>query len=142
MPILGSRGAGSASAFGLTSGAAKIELDYLVVAGGGAGGGPDYPHEGGGGAGGYRTSFPGGTKVEFAPGTTVPITVGAGGATGSPSVRSSSGNNSVFDIITSTGGGRGGGFATPGAAQCGVGDPGGSGGGGGGAPAPRSRRNR
>jgi len=137
MPILGSRGAGSASAFGLTSGAAKIELDYLVVAGGGAGGGPSYPHMGGGGAGGYRTSFPGGTKIELASGTTVPITVGAGGSNGSISVRASSGNDSVFDIITSTGGGRGGGWATPGAAECNAGDPGGSGGGGGGQPAPR-----
>jgi len=137
MPILSSRGAGSIKGFGFTSGAGKIELDYLVVAGGGAGGGPDYPHMGGGGAGGYRTSFPGGTKIEFASGTTIPITVGAGGSIGSPSVKSSPGNNSVFDIITSTGGGRGGGFATPGAAECNVGDPGGSGGGGGGQPAPR-----
>jgi hypothetical protein len=81
-------------------------------------------------------------KLEFASGTTVPITVGAGGATGGPSVKSSSGNDSVFDIITSTGGGRGGGFATPGAAEFNVGDPGGSGGGGGGATCTKTRRNR
>jgi hypothetical protein len=41
MPILSSRGAGSITGFGFTSGVPKIELDYLVVAGGGAGGGPD-----------------------------------------------------------------------------------------------------
>jgi hypothetical protein len=39
-------------------------FDYLVVAGGGAGGGPKTG--GGGGAGGYRTSFPGGTKITLA----------------------------------------------------------------------------
>jgi hypothetical protein len=37
---------------------------------------------GGGGAGGYRTSFPGGTKLVL-DGGTYPITVGAGGAKGS-----------------------------------------------------------
>jgi hypothetical protein len=35
-------------------------VDYLVVAGGGGGGANQ---AGGGGAGGYRTSFPGGTKL-------------------------------------------------------------------------------
>jgi hypothetical protein len=52
-------------------------FDYLVVAGGGAGGaGPC--GAGGGGAGGYRTSFPGGTKLVL-DGGTYPITIGAGG---------------------------------------------------------------
>jgi hypothetical protein len=38
---------------------------------------------GGGGAGGYRTSFPGGTKITLtgAGSFSTPITVGAGGAT-------------------------------------------------------------
>jgi hypothetical protein len=36
---------------------------------------------GGGGAGGYRTSFPGGTKLKIGAGA-YPITVGAGGAAG------------------------------------------------------------
>jgi hypothetical protein len=39
----------------------SVDVDYLVVAGGGGGGGQD----GGGGAGGYRTSFPGGTKLHY-----------------------------------------------------------------------------
>jgi hypothetical protein len=38
---------------------------------------------GGGGAGGYRTSFPGGTKLTLSGGTSFSITVGAGGAAGS-----------------------------------------------------------
>jgi len=52
MPILGSRGAGSASAFGLTSGSGlAYDLTSLVVAGGG---GASFAA---GGAGGYRTSL-------------------------------------------------------------------------------------
>ena len=35
MPILGSRGAGAASAFGFTSGGLALDVDYLLVAGGG-----------------------------------------------------------------------------------------------------------
>jgi hypothetical protein len=50
-------------------------VDYLVVAGGGGGGAN---HGGGGGAGGYRTSFPGGTKLSISSPTSV--TVGAGGS--------------------------------------------------------------
>ena len=42
------------------SGPAPGQVDYLVVAGGGGGGSDS---AGGGGAGGYRTSFPGGTKL-------------------------------------------------------------------------------
>jgi hypothetical protein len=38
-----------------------VDVDYLVVAGGGGGG--NNGSSGGGGAGGYRTSFPGGTKL-------------------------------------------------------------------------------
>jgi hypothetical protein len=33
---------------------------------------------GGGGAGGYRTSFPGGTKISLEIGSSTPITVGGG----------------------------------------------------------------
>jgi hypothetical protein len=54
-----------------------FSADYLVVAGGGGGGGFA---GGGGGAGGYRTSFPGGTKLSLTAGTSYPVTVGAGGA--------------------------------------------------------------
>ena len=80
-------------------------VDYLVIAGGGAGG---QPTAGGGGAGGYRTTFP-------SPGCnagTFPISVqnypiivdgGGSGAASSPT----NGGNSTFSTITSTGGGRG-----------------------------------
>lgn len=78
--------------------------DYLVVAGGGGGGSGD---GGGGGAGGMRAS----TAFSVTPGATPTLTVGAGGvgAQGeSQTVVSANGSNSVFDSITSTGGGRGG----------------------------------
>jgi len=102
-------------------------MDYNVVAGGGGGGGP---RGGGGGAGGMRFSAatycgPGPLKESGSLTATVasfPITVGAGGATGSP--RGSSGSNSIFSTITSAGGGGG-------ACQTCNGNTGGSGGGGG-----------
>ena len=53
-----------------------VDADYLVIAGGGTGG--NWPG-GGGGAGGYRTSFPGGTKLTLDT-KEVTITVGSGGA--------------------------------------------------------------
>jgi hypothetical protein len=66
---------------------------------------------GGGGAGGYRTSFPGGTKLVLEGGS-YPITIGSGGAggTSTPSVfnKGTSGNPSIFSTITSAGGGGGG----------------------------------
>ena len=83
-----------------TGGPANV--DYLVIAGGGAGN----PYGGGGGAGGHRTSFPspgcnaGAFPISV---TTYPITVGAGASVPSPR-----GSNSVFSTITSTGGGNGG----------------------------------
>jgi hypothetical protein len=96
-------------------------VDYLVVAGGGAGGSPgnDGYESGGGGAGGLRiaSSFP--VSV-----TAFPITVGAGGA-GSPT--GNNGSNSVFSTITSTGGGKGAPGGVPGL----TGFNGGSGGGAG-----------
>jgi len=101
-------------------------VDYLVVAGGGGGGNN---HGGGGGAGGFRTSFPSpGCNAGSFPvtATTFPITVGGGGAGGSPGTASVSGSPSIFSTITSTGGGKGGG--PPGGP--GTASPGGSGGGG------------
>jgi hypothetical protein len=91
----------------------SLSCEYLVVAGGGAGGngGLGDGNGGGGGAGGYRTgtlSVTSGAKT---------VTVGAGGTT------AANGSNSVFDSITSTGGGKGG---TQGAK---AGTSGGSGGG-------------
>jgi hypothetical protein len=61
------------------SGPAPGQVDYLVVAGGG-GGGSWCGAGGGGGAGGYRTSFPGGTKLTITKGSATTVTVGAGGA--------------------------------------------------------------
>jgi len=105
--------------------AGSATVDYLVVAGGGGGGdggsGPvGIDGAGGGGAGGYRESSgaasgcytvsPLGSGVSaLAVGiSTYPITVGAGGvgAPGNPNP-ATSGTNSVFSTITSTGGGGG-----------------------------------
>lgn len=70
-------------------------VEYLVVAGGGAGG---LNVGGGGGAGGYRTGF-----LSVTPGSGLSVSVGAGGVgTGSP------GSASTFSTITSAGGGYGG----------------------------------
>ena len=91
-------------------------VSYMVVAGGGGGAGPAGLYGGGGGAGGFREgrcnsidSYSASPLVANAPtnaitvtATSFPITVGGGGA-----VRTD-GNPSVFSIITSTGGGKGG----------------------------------
>ena len=117
-------------------------LDYLVVAGGAAGGIGYNASGGGGGAGGLRfsastftappTSAPRAGSALTASATGYPITVGAGGTVSGPGnpngVRGNSGANSVFSTITSTGGGGGGGYNAP----ISPGNPGGSGGGGGG----------
>jgi hypothetical protein len=104
-------------------------VDYLVVAGGGAGGNAtNLDSGGGGGAGGYRTNHPSPTTAGL-PVTAqgYPITVGAGGTVGSPiSVPGNRGSNSIFSTITSTGGGGGQHRAT-----CNPAGPGGSGGGAG-----------
>ena len=101
--------------------AGSDSIDYLVIAGGGAGGrGPNGANMGaGGGAGGYRESS--GTVGSFSASplgacvaalpvsvTGYPITVGAGGV--SPNVigcRGDTGSNSIFSSITSAGGGGG-----------------------------------
>jgi hypothetical protein len=98
------------------------DVDYMVVAGGGGAAGPS--HGGGGGAGGFRESggtasgcytvSPLGACVSALPitATGYPITVGGGGTgVGLPtgSNPGTSGSNSVFSTITSTGGGLGGG---------------------------------
>src|SRR6056300_130939 len=117
-------------------------VDYLVVAGGGGGG---YPEGGGGGAGGFRESSgadsgcytvsPLGACVSgiTVTATTYPVTVGAGGSSGSGCGYSFIGNgsNSVFSTITSRGGGNGGSNRPGGCALCQAwfGTPGGSGGG-------------
>ena len=105
--------------------------EYLVIAGGGAGGSGI---SGGGGAGGYRTNYPspdtGGFSISA---QTYPITVGAGSSQAGQNTTPGSlnrGSNSVFSTITSTGGGAGGNGQTGGASNS-AGQPGGSGGGGG-----------
>jgi hypothetical protein len=104
---------------------APTTVQYLVIAGGGGGGNVN---AGGGGAGGYRSSVSGensggGASAEsplgIVAGTSYTVTVGSGGAA------ETSGNNSVFGLITSTAGGRGG-------VAVGTAASGGSGGGGGG----------
>ena len=97
----------------------SFNVEYLVVGGGGSGG------LGGGGAGGYRTNF-GGTALGVTA-QSYPITVGAGGVQTGGYDGSNNGSDSIFDTITSTGGGYGG----RNYAQGNNGANGGSGGGGG-----------
>lgn len=106
----------------------SMNVDYLVVAGGGAGGNGK---GGGGGAGGLRCTVGatgGGGSLESALAVTAQtyaITVGAGGAGGGANTaKGVNGNNSVFSSITSTGGGGGGSNSNT------TGANGGSGGGG------------
>jgi len=92
-------------------------VDYLVIAGGGAGGGI---MGAGGGAGGFRESKATGAPWTASPlatstslpvsATGYPITVGAGGAVtfcggGYPSPGGNQGASSIFSTITSAGGG-------------------------------------
>ena len=93
-------------------------VEYLVVAGGGGGGRTD---GGGGGAGGFKTDTDYAVLADIA----YTITIGGGGA-GSSSGTSigTQGSNSIFNDITSTGGGGGASFQSV---------NGGSGGSGGGA---------
>ena len=84
-------------------------VEYVVVAGGGSGG---VRHGSGGGAGGLRTNVSGdpkaGGSLSIGAGTH-PITVGEGGASNpnppGPALPGLPGTNSVFDTITSSGGG-------------------------------------
>lgn len=76
----------------------NVNATYLVVAGGGGGGSEAVIGAGGGGAGGMLES----TSYSLNRSTNYTITVGSGGAI------NTNGSNSVFDTITTTGGGRGG----------------------------------
>jgi len=90
-------------------------VSYLVIAGGGGGGGHPASNGGGGGAGGFREGRDIGPSYTASPlvapsgltitQTTYPVTVGGGGVTG---FNATSGSNSIFSTITSTGGGAGG----------------------------------
>ena len=99
---------------------ASLSVEYLVIAGGGGGGVGDLgavAYGGGGGAGGYRTNVAGqtsggGASAEAALSLSTgnkTVTVGAGGANASGDNQlGTAGGDSVFDSITSIGGGRGG----------------------------------
>jgi len=99
------------------------DYEYLVVAGGGAGGGWSGA---GGGAGGFRTA----TGFAVAATTITGITVGAGGASISVTGYGPDGSNSVFSTITSVGGGGGSYYANPASPAGRVGGSGGGSGGG------------
>ena len=127
------------SAFGAGG---NIAVEYLVVAGGGGGGsaGASNGLGGGGGAGGFRTNVTGATSggggsaestYNVTDGTTVTVTVGAGGVAVTGNNRGTPGTNSVFGTITSAGGG--GGSAGDAAIAASTGGSGGGGGNGGGA---------
>ena len=134
--------------FAVTTGAVPGNnvVSYVVVAGGG---GAPYQQGGGGGAGGFRegkcSSDPyTDSPLDAGSGLTVtsqtyPISVGGGGVggTGPNSNTATSGTNSVFSTITSSGGGSGAPNGGPGGAN------GGSGGGAGEAqPAPGTNGNQ
>jgi len=100
-----------------------LNVDYLLIAGGGAG---SPGNGGGGGAGGYRAA----TGLTLTVSTNYTVTVGAGAATTSTgsNQQEASGADSVFSSFTSTGGGGSASFSNSNLA----GKTGGSGGGGGG----------
>ena len=110
----------STGTFAITD-AGLTSVDYLVVAGGGAGS-TGTNGGGGGGAGGFRT----GTGLPVSNASPYTVTVGAGGERSIGRGLGTSGNDSTFSTITSTGGGRGGGTSSDDA----NGADGGSGGGG------------
>ena len=75
-------------------------VEYLVIAGGGSGGGAPSRYGSGGGAGGHLTGH-----LPVTAGTGYTVTVGAGGVVSSNVA--DAGDDSVFGSITATGGGRG-----------------------------------
>ena len=86
-----------------------VDFEYLIIAGGGNG-----VYGAGGGAGGFRTTFPGGSAITLAAG---PHTITIGGSQTDSSIPSVP--------LASSGGGRGGIYYV----DNGIGGPGGSGGG-------------
>jgi len=100
-----------------TLAATPTSVEYMVVAGGGAGG---YTYSGAGGAGGLRSG-----TLSVSPGTPYSITIGGGGGVpGDANSVGGQGSPSTFATITNTGGGGGAGDQ-----WTGNGGPGGSGGG-------------
>jgi hypothetical protein len=103
-----------------TAGGVTPLVEYLVVAGGGGGA------LAGGGAGGFRTGY-----VPVVARTAYTVTIGAGGS-GGPNeslTPATSGVDSVFGPITSTGGGKGGTWYSSSTSTVAYGAAGGSGGG-------------
>ena len=115
-----------------TAAAAALTVDYLVVAGGGGG------NTGGGGGGGLRTSYTNSSSLNghsesslsLSVATNYTVTIGGGGlgTNNANRLNTTSGINSVFSTITSTGGGRSG--LTDATSPLQNGASGGSGGGG------------
>lgn len=115
----------SSSASNSVTPVAPFSVNYLVVAGGGGGwGSSQSPGGSGGGAGGLRstmnTTGGGGSlesTVSLSNGVNYSVTVGAGGVGGfadnnyGSHTVNTNGSNSIFSTITSTGGGKGGGFS-------------------------------
>jgi hypothetical protein len=109
----------------MAAGFVPLSIEYVVVAGGGAGAShigynTDFG-SGGGGGGGFRSSVVGvlsggGASAEplFYPAlsTNFSVTVGAGAPAPTDAFNNTFGSNSVFASFTSTGGGRGAGGAT------------------------------
>jgi len=108
--------AANETATGLIDNPPSFSVDYLVVAGAGAGG---FNYGGGGGAGGLRTSYGstsgGGASAEssltLVSGTNYSLTIGAGGSAPTASntdPTTYSGSSSSFFTVTTVGGGGGG----------------------------------
>lgn len=95
---------GTFSVTQVASDPANAELDYLIIAGGGSGGSNSGS---GGGAGGrlYLENYTGITSTGD-----ITVTVGAGGVQAPNYGRGNNGADSVFNSITATGGGAGGGW--------------------------------
>ena len=106
----------------LKEAAPPLTVEYLIVAGGGAGG-----QLGGGGAGGLLTNY-NGTGLSLSLGTAYPITVGPGGAGNTSDPPLNDGQDSIFSTLTANGGGAG---AGQGVSPQGNANDGGSGGGAG-----------
>ena len=119
--------------------ASNPDFYVMVVGGGGAGGGgysPTRTGGGGGGAGGVQRGNP--STINPIPAGTHVVTIGGGGTNNSPSSQVFSGSpSSIGTLISSFGGGAGGGYPD----QSRIGKFGGSGGGGSGQPSPGTQPN-
>jgi len=109
----------SSASFEILWSKGDLNIEYLVIAGGGSGGGGN-GGQGGGGAGGYRTNVPGQVSGRGAA-AEGPMSLSRGSYLAAVGA---GGGNSTFSSITSTRGGNG-------AGRSGTGGSGGAGGGGG-----------